>query len=169
MIQVGQSPPGQGGRPRSRWRLIRRPPDSASSVHQEHAGAAAAAATAVDETAIDSVNAAASARSELKDGRGATASGAPSSSLPTPEPPPPTGRRPPAAWSKAASRSGHLRPVRAPAGAHLSAQLRAVRPEWRPGAQPAPPFGEPRQHRRGPALTPRRNPAAGSRDPLGPG
>ena len=30
----------------------------------------------------------------------------------------------------------------------MFAQLRAVRPEWGLGAQPAPPFGEPGQHRR---------------------
>ena len=39
---------------------------------------------------------------------------------------PPTGRRPLVACSKAASRSGHLRPVRAPGGAQLLAQLWAV-------------------------------------------
>ena len=45
-------------------------------------------------------------------------------------------------------------------------QLCAVRPEWGLGARPAPPFGEPKQHRRGAAPPPRRDTAAVSGEPL---
>ena len=120
----------------------------ANATAADSTAAASLAATAVDAAAIDSINVATSTRSELKDKPGAAANCPPSSSLPTPGPAPPTGRRPPAACSKAASRSGHLRPVQTPGVAHLFAQLCAVRPEWGLGAQPAPPFREPGQHRR---------------------